>query len=145
VAPALNYTTSVPVSRTTAEMQELLGKAGASAVAVLYENGKPSGMSFSLATPAGQRTFNLPVDVAAVQKLLTTQKRSHARVDDRPAQAERVAWRIVKDWLAAQLTLIEAQLVSLDEIMLPYLVTGQNRTLRDDWRERAALPAGESL
>jgi hypothetical protein len=126
-------------------MQELLGKAGASAVAVLYTDQKPSGMSFSLATPGGQRTFNLPVDVEAVQALLTRQKRENKRVDDRPAQAERVAWRIVKDWLASQLTLIQAQMATLDEVMLPYLVTGQNRTLRDDWRDRAALPAGESL
>jgi len=124
-------------------MQALLGKSGADAVAVMYEEGKPSGMSFSLATPAGQRSFMLPVDVGAVQKLLTAQKRTHRSVDDRPAQAERVAWRIVKDWLAAQLTLIDAQMASLDEVMLPYLVTAPNRTLRDDWRERRALEAGE--
>jgi len=142
MSPALNYTTAVPVARTTAEMQALLGKSGADAVAVMYEDGKPVGMSFSLATPGGQRTFNLPVDVGAVQKLLTAQKRSHSRVDDRPAQAERVAWRIVKDWLASQLALIEAQMASLDEVMLPYLVTAPNRTLRDDWRDRLALEPG---
>jgi hypothetical protein len=143
--PALNYTTAVPVARTTGEMQEILGKAGADAVAVMYQGGKPVGMSFSLDTPSGQRSFTLPVDVPAVQKLLTSQKRGNKRVDDRPAQAERVAWRIVKDWLAAQLALIDAQMASLDEVMLPYLVTAPNRTLRDDWRDRAALPAGESL
>jgi len=144
VAPALNYTTAVPVARTTAEMQALLGKSGASAVAVLYEDGKAVGMSFSLTTPGGQRTFNLPVDVGAVQKLLTAQKRDHSRVDNRPAQAERVAWRIVKDWLAAQLALIDAQMATLDEVMLPYLVTAPNRTLRDDWRDRLAIEPGES-
>jgi hypothetical protein len=143
VAPALNYTTAVPVSRTTAEMQALLGRSGASAVAVLYEDSKPVGMSFILRTPGGERTFNLPVDVGAVQKLLTAQKREHSRVDDRPAQAERVAWRIVKDWLAAQLALIEAQMATLDEVMLPYLVTRPNRTLRDDWRDRLALEPAE--
>jgi hypothetical protein len=142
--PTLNYTTAVPVSRTTAEMQALLGKSGADAVAIMYEGGKPVGMSFSLATPSGQRSFNLPVDVPAVQKLLSTQKRTHSRVDARPEQAERVAWRIVKDWLAAQLALIDAQMASLDEVMLPYLVTAPNRTLRDDWRDRLALGPGEN-
>jgi hypothetical protein len=139
----MNYTTAVPVSRTTAEMQALLGRSGANAVAVMYEDGKPVGMSFMLRTPSGERTFNLPVDVPAVQKLLTAQKREHSRVDDRPAQAERVAWRIVKDWLAAQLTLIDAQMATLDEVMLPYLVTSPNRTLREDWRDRMALEPAE--
>jgi len=142
--PTLAYTTTVPVARTTAEMQDLLGKSGADAVAVLYEDGKPVGMSFSLATPDGQRSFTLPVDVGAVQKLLTTQKRKSSRVDDRPAQAERVAWRIVKTWLAAQLALIDAQMATLDEVMLPYLNTAPNRTLRDDWRERRAIGPGDS-
>ena len=141
--PALNYTTKVPVSRTTAEMQALLGTSGASAVAVMYEDGKPVGMSFMLHTPSGERSFNLPVDVPAVQKLLTAQKRENGRVDARPEQAERVAWRIVKDWLAAQLALIDAQMASLDEVMLPYLVTAPNRTLRDDWRDRLALGTKE--
>ena len=142
--PTLNYTTKVSVTQTSGEMQAMLGKAGASAVAVMYEDGKPTGMSFSLPTPGGQRSFNLPVDIGAVQKLLTQQKRSSPRVDDRPAQAQRVAWRVVKDWLAAQLALIEAQMATLDEVMLPYLVTSPNRTLRDDWRDRIALGEGES-
>jgi len=140
--PTLNYTTSVPVSRTTAEMQALLGKSGADAVAIMYEGGKPVGMSFSLATPSGQRSFNLPVDVGAVQKLLSSQRRENKRVDDRPEQAERVAWRIVKDWLASQLALIDAQMATLDEVMLPYLVTAPHRTLRDDWRDRLAIGPG---
>jgi hypothetical protein len=139
----MNYTTAVPVSRTTAEMQALLGRSGANAVAVMYEDAKPVGMSFILRTPGGERTFALPVDVPAVQKLLTAQKRESKRVDDRPAQAERVAWRIVKDWLAAQLTLIDAQMATLDEVMLPYLVTSPNRTLRDDWRDRVAIEPAE--
>jgi hypothetical protein len=140
----MNYTTAVPVARTTSEMQAMLGRSGADAVAVMYADSKPVGMSFSLMTPTGQRTFNLPVDVGAVQKLLAAQRRENKRVDDRPAQAERVAWRIVKDWLAAQLTLIDAQMASLDEVMLPYLVTAPDRTLRDDWRDRLALePAVE--
>ncbi len=139
----MNYTTAVPVSRTTAEMQALLGRSGANAVAVMYEDAKPVGMSFILRTPGGERTFALPVDVPAVQKLLTAQKRESKRVDDRPAQAERVAWRIVKDWLAAQLTLIDAQMATLDEVMLPYLVTSPHRTLRDDWRDRVAIEPAE--
>ena len=143
--PVLNHTTAVPVAKTMAEMQTMLAKAGATAVAVMYADGEPSGMSFQLSTPSGVRTFTLPVDVAAVQALLIAQKRTTSRVDARPAQAERVAWRIVKDWLAAQLALIDAQMATLDEVMLPYLLVAPDRTLREQWRDHEALPSGETL
>lgn len=143
--PALNYTTTVPVTKTITEMQTILGKAGASAVAVLYTDGQPDGMTFTLRTPDGERAFHLPVDVPAVHTLLTSQARGNRRVDARPEQAARVAWRIVKDWLEAQVALIQAHLATLDEVMLPYLVVDlDNRTLREQWRDRAALPMGQS-
>lgn len=141
--PALNYTTSVPVVRTLAEMQDMLARHGADGVATRYVETKPVGLSFTLPTPSGRNTFDLPVDVAAVQALLTAQKREHSRVDDRPAQAERVAWRIVKDWLEAQLALVAARMATLDEVMLPYLRVGPELTLRDQWRDHKALTMGD--
>ena len=44
-------------------------------------------------------------------------------------QATRVAWRIVKDWLAAQLAMIEAGLVDLEEVFLPYAQNQAGRTV----------------
>lgn len=143
--PALNYTTTIAVDKTTGEIQSMLGKAGAKAVAVMYEDGRTTGVTFTIDTPAGLRAFSLPVDVDAMQRLLTKQRRSNKRVSDKREQAERVAWRVVKDWLAAQLALIDAQMATLDEVMLPYLVVGEDRTLRDDWREHRALPSGDNL
>jgi hypothetical protein len=138
VSPILNYTTSVPVSRTITVMQEILAKAGASQVSVTMDGGKPSGMWFVLPTPAGPREFSLPVDVDAVQKRLRSGKQGN-RVDARREQAERVAWRIVKDWLEAQVALIEAAMATLDEVMLPYLLVAPDRTLREQWRAKQAI------
>jgi hypothetical protein len=140
----LNYTTTVPVKRTVAEVQDMLGRAGAGTVATTYEDGKPSGVSFVLDTPAGRVGFVLPVRVDAVQHVLNGpgyaaryQKREHA---------ERVAWRIAKDWLEAQLALVEAGMAELAEVMLPYQVTGSGQTvyrvLADSAAARAALTAG---
>lgn len=44
-------------------------------------------------------------------------------------QARRVAWRILKTWVEAQIAIIEAQLASLAEIMLPYAITKNGNTL----------------
>lgn len=39
-------------------------------------------------------------------------------------QANRVAWRIAHDWLRAQLAIIDAGMVTLPEVMFPYLIGG---------------------
>ena len=45
------------------------------------------------------------------------------------AQAVRVAWRIVKDWVEAQMALVETQMVTTAEVFLPYAVMKDGRTL----------------
>jgi hypothetical protein len=44
-------------------------------------------------------------------------------------QAERVAWRIVKDWVDAQMAILESEMVQMDEIFLPYMLNQNNMTL----------------
>lgn len=123
-----NYTTSVPVSRTIAEITEQLVSHGANRVATDYNDaGEGIGLSFALTTPHGPRVFSVPVDVDAVHtflmgKLGTTTKANRA-------QAGRVAWRVVKDWLDAQLTLINAGMARLDQVMLPYVNVEPGKTL----------------
>ena len=147
--PALNYTTTISADRTLGECQRLLGRAGAAAVAVHYGvDGRADGMSFMLRTPHGERAFQLPVDVSAMQRLLISQSKAgkiryHGKGGagylTSSEHAERVAWRVVKDWLEAQLALIEAQMATLDQVMLPYLRVDDQRTLYQAYSEREAL------
>lgn len=143
--PALNYTTTIPAERTMAECQGMLGKHGASHVSIAYEDGEASGLAFGLRTPHGERTFTLPVDVDAVHQLLLRQLdsgelRPHMKVQvvRSRAHAANVAWRVVKDWLEAQLALLEAQMATLDQVMLPYLNVEGNQTLYAAYKEREA-------
>lgn len=151
--PTLNYTTKVPVSRTVGEVQAMLAAHGANAVAVRYDDGSPVGVSFVLPTPHGERAFTLPVDVPAVLRLLAEQARTGALRSAAPRggwatpeHAARVAWRVVKDWLEAQLAVIDAQMATLDQVMLPYLHVDGEVTLYQRYleREQAALTAGSS-
>lgn len=132
----LNYTTNVPVKKTVGEVQYLLADAGADAVAIRYAEKKPVGVSFVLDTPAGQRTFDLPVNVAGVLKVLAEQVSRGSIKGHQPRggwatgdRAEMVAWRVLKDWLEAQLAIIEANMATLDQIMLPYLRVDHGVTL----------------
>jgi hypothetical protein len=148
----LNYTTRIPVHQTVIECQSILAAAGASSAAVHFEDGQPAGLSFSLATPHGTRAFTLPVNIDGVQRVLVkANKQGKLRSDGhKSAQFEsrehagRVAWRVVKDWLEANLALIAAEMVTIDEVMLPYLHVDDDRTLWQAYQEReqAALTAG---
>lgn len=44
-------------------------------------------------------------------------------------QAERVAWRIIKDWIEAQMAILESEMVTMDEIFLPYTLDNKGNTL----------------
>ncbi len=113
----------------------MLGQAGAAAVAVIYTDRLPSGLSFRLDTASGPRDFALPVNIDGVHHLLCTadyptsvKTKDLARYVSRE-HAVRVGWRVVKDWLEAQLAFVAAEMVSLDEVMLPYLQIGGGQTL----------------
>ena len=148
--PPLNYTTVVPVSRSAGACQAMLGEAGASAVAVTYANRKPVGLSFRLETAHGVRDFELPVNIEGVHHVLC-----HADYPStvRPGvlgkylsreHAEQVAWRIAKDWLEAQLAIIAAGMVTLDEVMLPYLQVEGGTLYQAYRRHETAIAALEA-
>lgn len=139
-AKPLNYTTTIAASKTVGECQHILAQAGAAAVAVNYENAIPAGLSFRLATPHGARDFTLPVNIDGMERVLNQAYRKgqiRAGFSTRE-QATRVAWRVIKDWLEAQLALISAGMTQLDEIMLPFLNMDGSRTLYQAYREREA-------
>lgn len=137
----LNYTTVVTSTKTAGEMSALLAKHGAKRVTVIFDgDGQHTGLEFTLVTPHGDREFALPIDVDAVLRLFQKQVRIRQipRRYANAAQAERTAWRVAKTWLEAQLAIIEAQMASLDEVMLPYLVVDQGpirKTLYNRYRE----------
>jgi len=142
--PLLNYTTSVASDRTIMQVQQKLARAGARQVMTEYgPGGAAVGIAFAIETPHGERRYHLPADVAAVAQVM----RADSDVPNRlrsPEQAERVAWRIIKDWLEAQLAIVETQMVSFDQVMLPYMAAGPNGTTVYDLylQEQLALPAG---
>lgn len=137
----LNYTTTIPVEKTVGEMQAALAKAGASTIATQYSEGAPRGLTFQLRTQYGPKIFTLPVDVAAVQRILQKQRPTgHMSVAKFRAveHASRVAWRIAKVWLEAQLAIVQVEMATLDQVMLPYIHVDGDKTLYAAYLEREA-------
>lgn len=140
--PLLNYTTAVPVSRTIGQVQGLLVEAGARSIMTNYDDvGRPVGMRFAIETALGLRTFSLPVMADRVEGVLRREKVPPRYAT--PDHAERVAWRIVKDWLEAQLAIIRTEMVTLDQVMLSYMHGDDGRTVYELYRDQQlALTTG---
>lgn len=127
-----NYTTKVPAAKTVGEIQALLAKHGAQRVSIDYgENGRVLGVTFSLATNVGMSVFRLPSKIEAMKRLLAKQK-----VKCTDEHAEAVAWRNIKDWIDAQIALIETGLVEANEVMLPYMLDRDGCTMFESVTQR---------
>ena len=122
--PIKNYTTEIEAFRSIGEIQGMLASHGATKIMVDYESGPPVGVTFAIDTEHGVRGFSLPANVDGVRAVFAKQ-----RVKAQPGQAERTAWRNIRDWIYAQMALIEAGMVQMDEVFLPYLVDSHGNTL----------------
>jgi len=131
-------TTEVSPEKTAAEIERMLQAAGVVAVAKSFDQGKMTAIYFRVETPAGVLPFQLPVNVNAVYQLLVTKKKSlpRYRYCELPrdvqvslhAQAERTAWRHVFWWAKSQLVMIQMQMVTVEEVFLPYMLVAKDTT-----------------
>lgn len=140
--PLLNYTTKVSADKTVAEVQKLLAKAGARAVLSEYdEHGNVSSVCFKMLVNGRKIGYRLPVEPDKVLDVLKSQRGvapGYRNLD----QARRIAWRIVKDWIEAQLAIIETHMVEPDQVFLPYAITPSGETLYGEVMSRGLLDAG---
>lgn len=136
-----NYTTMIDATKTVGEIQELLAKSGAKQIMILYENGHPKGVCFSIQTSNGLQGIKLPVNVEKMYALLKKIKKQspQKQIRDTYEQAERTAWRNVKEWISIQLSFIATEMVNLDEVFLPYLLNNQNKTIYELFTENQLL------
>ena len=133
--PLLNYTTKVDVYTTIGQIQGCLVKHGAKKIMQDYnDEGHIVALMFVIDIPMGLRGVRLPANTDAVHAVLQRQKVKCDR-----EQAERVAWRIVKDWVEAQMAILESEMVQLDEIFLPYMVSKSGQTMFEAYRQNQLM------
>lgn len=143
-----NYTTDVPVNKTVSEIHLMLADHGAKRILFDYgADSKVTAISFTIETPTGEQAVRLPANVERVREVMRQQKnnprnRNRSQIDDSQDQAERVAWRIVKDWLAAQLAILETEMVDVQQVFLPYFLNRQGQTLYEVYSSGALMLEG---
>lgn len=126
--PLLNYTTEVAADKTINEIQKILAVHGAKTILTEFDdNGYIVALSFNIFVGNQEVGFRLPSDWRPVQQVLEKQKvSSKYRTQE---QALRVSWRVIKDWVEAQMAIVETRMVTLDQVFLPYIVTKDGQTL----------------
>lgn len=129
----LNYTTKVDAARTALEIQRILSKHAATVTTEYGPNSRPSAVLFTLLVAGQSVSFRLPCNVDGVLSALH-RDRVESRYRNRE-HAERVAWRIVKDWVEAQIAVVDAKQVQMAEVFLPYVVMGNNGATLFQWFE----------
>lgn len=118
-----NYTTVVPAARTQNEIETTLVAMGAGKVMKEY-NGMRKVEAYTFEYQA--RAYRLPADVErAITILKDIPEFQRKTREEQEKQAERVMWRILKDWLDGQIALMRIGQVQLDQVMLPYMWNGK--------------------
>jgi hypothetical protein len=123
-----NYTSSVSVERSTAIIESLLVKCGATHTAKFYDGGRLSGFIFQMPVDGRALTFKLPADPQAVLRVMKSEiKKPHRDTIQRiESQAERTAWKILAEWVHIQITMIQMHQAEAIQIFLPYAYDGQH-------------------
>lgn len=134
--PLLNYTTKVPAYQSIAEISKMLAKAGARQIMHQYDDeGAITGLAFSIVVDGQQLGFRLPTDWQPIQPLMQELRRKNTKIGTFVVEREHcinVAWRVTKDWVEAQLAIIEIKMVKPEQVFLPYMVQQNGKTLYEN-------------
>lgn len=136
--PILNYTTTIDAFKTVQEIEYILMKHKAKSIMKNYEGESISGLSFLIDNGFQQIPVRLPVKVDECLEVLKREKKNSPRSNIKTTreQAERVAWRILKDWVEAQMALLDIEMVRFEEIFLPYIETNNGKTIYERLEEK---------
>lgn len=150
-----NYSTVVPAERTAGEIAATLVRNGARSITNTYDaRGVLTGIAFVMPVAEASIQFELPVNTVGVAAVMLRDK-PWSKVRRTPAseyegriqeQAKWVAWRILRDWVEAQLALIESGQAVPAQVFMPYAVNaGRGQTMYQLWYEnnQKQLGSGE--
>ena len=133
----LNYTTTIDTTKTISEIQKILAQHKAKAILTEFNNqGEIIALSFKIDTSRGELGIKLPANVEAVYQILEIQKRKNSKIK------AMVAWRIIKDWVEAQMAILETQMVEMEEIFLPYMINNNGQTLYESFKNNQLMIGG---
>lgn len=135
----LNYTTTIEAYKTVSEIENILVKHKAKSIMKNYNGEAIESLSFLVDVGYNQIPIKMPAKVDECLKVLQNEKKINSKVKATREQAERVAWRILKDWVEAQMALLDINMVKMEEVFMPYIVDKSGQTLFEKLEEKRFL------
>ena len=119
-----NYTSSSPLPNIFNAIEKTLAEHKAKQIIRDYDGqGRISSISFVIDTSKGSIGIRLPARFDKVERLFQEQG-----INYKPEQPYRTAWATLRDWIDAQMALIDWEMVKPEEVFLPYAVNRDGRT-----------------
>jgi hypothetical protein len=126
-----NYTSSTPAQNSINDIERILIGMGARNIAKEYDGfGKVDSILFGIPKDGSTVPVKLPGRRDAIAKLFIKEYRrnpSKAQIENAHLQAERTAWRNVKEWVELQATMIKLEQVEFMEVFMPYIYSMDKR------------------
>ena len=123
-------TTSVPIERSRQKIEELLTRFGATDIGVFTRFGVKVEVCFAIKGCYFRFTLPLPtMETREVKFLPSGSRRSPSQCEVVLHQLTRARWRALALTIKSFQVGIEAGLFSFDQIFMPYIVCGDNRTI----------------
>lgn len=128
-----NYTSSVPVERSIMMIEKLLMDAGALNISKSMnpETREVEGVIFLINVNQKPILFKLPSKVEQCYKIMMKEVSARSAtkkevLNNKKAQAQRTAWKLLYDWVSIQVSMIQIEQVELMEVFLPYAYDMKN-------------------
>jgi len=128
-----NYTSNTP--NTIQRIQKCLTEHSAKKIIFDYDdNGKIKELTFILNIGHIEYGFRLPARVEKVAQIFYNEKNKNIKylewkkdlTEDQKEQAYRTAWANIRDWIEAQMALVDTEQVKIEEVFFPYMVNGKD-------------------
>ena len=121
-----NYTSEVPAVRSIQRIEDMLITNGARQVLKDFDpdTRQLSGLAFIIPVNGTDVPFRLPARIDRVEAILRSQRRrppTETQARTIREQAQRTAWKILCDWVDAQMALVQLQQVDVCEVFLAYV------------------------
>lgn len=136
-----NYTSN---SKTTFDkIQKILVDHNAKSINFEYKDGRVNALIFVLEINEQEFGFKMPARVEQVETIFFKNKKRRydwqaptPLTDPEKEQAYRTAWANIRDWIDAQMALIETEQAKIEEVFLPFLVVdGKGQTLFEKYKD----------
>ena len=128
-------TTKIDSEKTAMEISKTLSRAGANQILTDHDNGDVVGLSFMIQRNGTRIPFKLPIKWEPVLRAMKDDRKTPRHLCNED-QAKRTSWRLILRWVEAQMALVDAGSVEIEEVFLPYAQTASGKTFYETFVEK---------